>query len=295
MLLGVNLLKEVGGLNPNPSTNLGGKRGGKLMLNSKKIKALLFTISLSLLSVGQVHAASYTVKAGDSLYKIGKLFNTDATTIIKNNSLSSSVIYPGQVLNITSQTYTVKSGDSLYLISKQYGISVDSLRNANNKWDNYIYPGQVLNIPGGTISNNNSSSNTSKPVVPNGSSPVVSYTANDADLLARLITSEAEDQPYDAKVAVGAVVLNRVRDSRFPSTITSVIYEKSGGYYQFTPVLNGWINKPASQESIKAAFDALHGSDPTHGAVYYFDDSTTNSWLWSKPIALRIDKMVFTY
>ena len=122
-----------------------------------------------------------------------------------------------------------------------------------------------------------------------------SYTASDLDLLARTITAEAESQPYNAQVSVGAVILNRVKDSRFPSSIHAVVYEVSGGYYQFTPVLNGMINKPATAESVKAATDALNGVDPTNGAIYYFDDSTTNTWLWSKPIAIRIAKMVFTY
>ena len=236
-----------------------------------------------------VQAATYKVISGDSLYKIGTLFRTNANTLMQSNSLSSSVIYPGQALNVAATVYTVKAGDSLYLIAKKYVLLLDDLRKANNKWDNYLYPGQTLILPG--------ISSSSVPVVstPVVSTPIVPYTASDLDLLARLITSEAQGEPYNAQVSVGAVVLNRVKDSRFPSTIRGVIYEVSGGYYQFTPVLNGYINKPASLESIRAAKDALNGVDPTHGALYYFDDSTTNVWLWSKPIAIRIDKMVFTY
>jgi len=110
-----------------------------------------------------------------------------------------------------------------------------------------------------------------------------------------LITAEAESEPYNAKVGVGGVVLNRVKDSRFPNSINGVIYEKSYGYYQFTPVENGWIHKPASEDAKRAAYDALHGSDPSNGAVYYFDDSATNKWLWSKPLAARIGRMVYVY
>jgi spore germination cell wall hydrolase CwlJ-like protein len=110
-----------------------------------------------------------------------------------------------------------------------------------------------------------------------------------------LITAEADGESYVAKVAVGAVVVNRVQDSRFPNSISAVIYQKDGGYYQFSPVENGWINKPASSDSKRAALEALQGSDPTNGALYYFDDSTTNKWIWSKPIAFRTGNMVYSY
>lgn len=262
----------------------------------KKIKALIMTVSLSLLSIQSVQAASYTVSSGDSLYKIAKKFNTSTNTIVQSNKLSSSAIYPGQVLNIPDKTYTVKSGDTLYLISKKFGINLDSLRKVNNKWDNLIYPGQTLNIPNGNYVQ--SSSNSGQATVQTSkqaSSSVISHTAAEVDLLARLIRAEAEGQPYKAKVAVGAVVVNRVQDSRFPNTVTSVVYQKDAGYYQFTPVVNGMINKPATEEDRKAALEALAGIDATNGALYYFDDSTKNQWLWSKTVALRVDRMVFSF
>lgn len=254
------------------------------MLKFKKIKSLLLTLSLSLVSIQSVHAASYTVTSGDSLYKIGKLFNTSVTTIMQNNNLASTMLYPGQVLYVPSKTYTVQSGDSLYLIAQKFGISVFSLRQANNKWDNTLYIGQTLNIPSSAANIGQSTP-----------SAVISYTSAELDLLARLIKAEAEGQPYTAKVSVGSVVVNRVQDSRFPKTITDVIYQKDAGYYQFSPVVNGMINNPATDEDRKAALEALRGADPTNGALYYFDDSTTNKWLWSKTVALRVDRMVFSY
>jgi N-acetylmuramoyl-L-alanine amidase len=235
------------------------------------------------------YASSYTVRPGDSLYAVGKLFNTNSWSIISTNKLSSSVIYPGQILYVPASTYVVKSGDSLYLTAKKFSLALIDLKNANNLSSNYIYPGEKLVIPGGTSI---TPASTSSSTVVNG---VISYTASDVDLLARLITAEADGEPYSAKVAVGAVIVNRVQDPRFPKTISSVIYQIDNGYYQFTPVENGLINKSASLDSINAAKAALRGEDPTNGAIYYFDDSTTNAWIWSKPIALRIDKMVYTY
>ncbi|EJO5347890.1 cell wall hydrolase [Clostridium botulinum] len=257
------------------------------MKKCKSLKTLLATLTLCVGLSSPVFAADYKVISGDSLYKIGQLFNMSSDTIIKSNSLNRTTIYPGQVLNIPCKTYTVKSGDSLYLISKSQGISLYNLRKANNKWDNNIYPGQVLNLPG-KVANNNSTNST-----PSTPKPMVNYTSSDLDLLSRLVTAEAQSQPYSAQVAVAAVVINRIKSSQFPNSISSVIYQKSDGYYQFTPVKNGWINKPATETSKKAAKEALYGSDPSKGALFYFDDSTTNKWLWSKPITARIGNMVY--
>lgn len=255
----------------------------------KKAKAFSIAMLMVLIFPGTIaNAASYTVIQGDSLYKIGKLYNTTSSELMKANNLSSDLIYPGQKLIIPSNEYTVKSGDTLYLIAKRHGITLNSLREANNKWDDSIYPGQVLKLPGATAEK-------SQPVQILSNNAIAEYSAYELDLLARLITAEAESEPYSAKVAVGGVVINRIKDSRFPNTIKDVIYEKSNGYYQFTPVENGWINKPASQSSNQAALEALNGSDPSNGALFYFDDSATNKWLWSKPIKARIGRMVYVY
>jgi N-acetylmuramoyl-L-alanine amidase len=252
-------------------------------------KAAAF-ISIALLSTmlfaNTAFGASYTVQKNDSLYKIGLKFNTSVAAIKAENNLKGDTIYPGQVLSINTGAYTVKSGDSLYLIAMRHGITVDALRKANNKWDNMIYPGQKLVIP----SNNSSGGGASSQ-----GKPVVSYTQAELDLLARLIRAEAESEPYAAQVAVASVVVNRIKSNQFPDTISSVIYEVSNGYYQFTPVENGWINKPATAQAKKAALEALNGSDPSNGALFYFDDSATNKWLWSKPITARIGRMVYVY
>lgn len=235
--------------------------------------------------------ASYTVQRSDSLYKIGLLFGSSANTIVADNKLSGSMIYPGQVLSVRAAIYTVKSGDTLYLISRKLGVSIEMLRKANNEWDNMIYPGQQLNIPKTAAGNTNT--------IPAGnetatSKASISYTEAELDLLARLVRAEAESEPYAAKVAVAAVIVNRVKSNLFPNTIKSVIYEvSSNGYYQFTPVENGWIKQPATATDRKAALEALAGSDPSNGALFYFDDSATNKWLWSKPIKARIGRMVY--
>ncbi len=229
-------------------------------------------------------AANYTVQSKDTLYGIGQLFRTSSATIRSDNGLSGNMVYPGQVLYVRAATYTVKTGDTLYLVAKKLGVSLDLLRKANNKWDNTIYPGQKLAVPASAGSSAAAFGQTS-----------IHYTQAEVDLLARLVRAEAESEPYSAKVGVAAVVVNRVKSDLFPNSITSVIYDKAGGYYQFTPVENGWINKPARDIDRQAALDALKGSDPSRGALYYFDDSATNKWLWSKPILARIGHMVYVY
>jgi N-acetylmuramoyl-L-alanine amidase len=259
------------------------------MFKGKKIRILLMTLVISLFTVQYAHAATYTVVSGDTLFSIGRLFNTSASSIMSSNNLLSTIIHPGQVLRIQGGTYVVKSGDTLFSIARMHSISLDALRRANNKWDDRIFVGQVLNIPGSTTSAQTSTASVQ------AVSSVIPHTQSELDLLARLIRAEAENQPYTAKVAVGAVVVNRVRSSLFANTISGVIYERINGHYQFTPVVNGHINKQATQEEIRAAQEALNGADPTKGALFFFDDSTTNTWLWSRSIALRVDRMVFAY
>lgn len=118
---------------------------------------------------------------------------------------------------------------------------------------------------------------------------------DEVDLLARLITAEAQGEPYEAQVAVGAVVMNRVQSGLWADSIEEVIYQKIDGYYQFTPVQNGWIDKPAEAESIKAAQAALNGADPTNGAQFYYDDKATNPWILAKPVSVQIGHMIFAF
>ncbi len=263
-------------------------QGGNSMIKFSKIKTLILGVVFSAIFTQTAHAATYTVSKGDTLYSLGKLFNISYQNIMSTNNLNSTNIYVGQVLNVPGTYYTVQSGDTLYNISKKYGVTVDALKKASNEWDAIIYPGQKLLIPNGTLSTPPTSTNTS-------SSSVIPYTASDLDLLARLVRAEAENQPYSAKVAVAATTINRVQSNLFPNTLRDVIYEKSNGYYQFTPVLNGSINKAADQASINAAYEALHGSDTTNGALFYFDDSSKNTWLWSRKLAYRSGNMVFVY
>ena len=128
--------------------------------------------------------------------------------------------------------------------------------------------------------------------ISSSSSSTTSTTANSSNvnLLARLVHGEARGEPYTGQVAVAAVVLNRVKSSNFPNTISGVIYQSGA----FTAVSDGQINLTPNSTSTKAAQDALNGWDPSYGAIYYFNPSTaTNKWIWSRPVTVTIGKHRF--
>ena len=122
------------------------------------------------------------------------------------------------------------------------------------------------------------------------SSSSSSSNSSNLNLLARIIYGEARGEPYTGQVAVGAVVLNRVKSSSFPNTISGVIYQSGA----FDAVRDGQINLTPDSTAKKAAQDALNGWDPTYGAIYYFNPATaTNKWIWSRPMTVTIGKHRF--
>ncbi len=115
---------------------------------------------------------------------------------------------------------------------------------------------------------------------------VYDYEPEDIELLARLISSEAPGQPYEGQVAVAAVVLNRVRDPRFPDTIREVIFQPG----QFSVVSNGqFYKRTVTARAHEAAIDALRGRDPSRGALFFFNPrKTSNKFLWSREVTVEI-------
>ena len=115
-------------------------------------------------------------------------------------------------------------------------------------------------------------------------------TNSDKYLLAKAIYAEARGEPYTGQVAVGAVILNRVKNASFPNTVAGVIYQKGA----FTAVDDGQINLTPNDTALKAAQDALNGWDPTYGCIYYFNPATaTSSWIWSRQQVVTIGKHIF--
>ena len=121
------------------------------------------------------------------------------------------------------------------------------------------------------------------------SSSSSSYNSN-LNLLSRVIYGEARGEPYTGQVAVGAVVMNRIKSSSFPNTLSGVVYQSGA----FDAVKDGQVNLTPDSTARKAAQDAMNGWDPSYGAIYYFNPSTaTNKWIWSSPMTVTIGKHRF--
>lgn len=110
------------------------------------------------------------------------------------------------------------------------------------------------------------------------------------NLLARAVYAEARGEPYVGQVAVAAVILNRVKSSSFPNTVSGVIYQPGA----FTCVSDGQINLTPNQTAYNAARDALNGYDPTGGCLYYYNPATaTSKWIWSLKVTLKVGRHNF--
>lgn len=120
-------------------------------------------------------------------------------------------------------------------------------------------------------------------------------SSSEKDLLSRLVEAEAKGESYEGKVAVAEVVLNRVDSPEFPDTITNVVYEVVGDAYAFSPVQNGEIKKPASDEAKSAVEDALSSSEERlNQAVYFYNpEIASDEWIRSRQVVKKIDNHVF--
>lgn len=192
--------------------------------------------------------------------------------------------------------YTVKKGDTLASIAQSYNISIEELKERNNLKGEALYTGSKLKIVIPNILKEKKvlpKPKTTKPTTKKPSQSTnktetrqATNTSSEVEhLLARLIHAEAQGEPYSGKLGVANVVLNRVKDNRFPNTIKDVIYQKN----QFSPVRNGKINNTPNNDSVRAAKEALAGKNNVPGALYFFNPRvTTSSWFTSKPVVANI-------
>lgn len=122
----------------------------------------------------------------------------------------------------------------------------------------------------------------------------ISISDEEKDLFARLVEAEAKGESYEGKVAVATVVLNRVESPYFPNTITGVISEVVGDAYAFSPVQNGEINNPASDEAIRAVEESLTRQDRLNDCIYFYNpDIATDNWIRTREVVTTIGNHVF--
>lgn len=233
----------------------------KYMLRILIIVALnLVVISLSL-NVGAVTTTAETTEAVEALSKLGSR-GSEVRQI--QQRLKNWGYYTGSVDGV----YGTRTASAVKKFQKKQNLRADGIAGPATLY--------AIGISSGSSSSGGSSGG-------GGSN-------SDYQLLGRIISAEARGEPYSGQVAVGAVVLNRVKHPSFPDTLSGVVYQSGA----FTAITDGQFNEPVAASALKAAKEALAGSDPSGGAVYYFNPSkTSNAWMHSRPVIKRIGSHLF--
>lgn len=247
-----------------------------------------FFLSCSLMFGGaEALADTYQVKAGDSLYTIASKHKITVELLKQANNLKNSTILVGQTLQIPVDyvTHYVTSGESLYKLARHYGCTENEIKNLNDLSSNQIQAGATLKIPVRTTQKRDTTVTSSR-----GGTYQRTYTQQEWDMLAQVVYGEARGEVYEGQVAVAAVVLNRVENAGFPDTMYDVIFQKNA----FTCVSDGQYYLTPNRTAYAAALDAMQGTDPTSGCLYYWNPSTaTSRWIWTRTIATTIGNHVF--
>jgi len=171
--------------------------------------------------------------------------------------------------------YTVRCGDTLYSIANRTNTTISNLSALNNLKNSLICPGQIL-------------------LVEQEKTEKYLPSLDDIRLLARLIHAEARGETTEGKIAVGAVVLNRVNSPDFPNTVEEVVFQKNTFVYQFSPVGDGTINLQPDESAIRAAEAAASGEDPTGGALYFYNPRIAeDTWIRTLPVVKKIGNHTF--
>lgn len=221
----------------------------KTILEINRKGMLMITLALILLIVYHVFLANSNVNA---LSKYGSR-GSEVTQI--QTKLKRWGYYTGNIDGI----YGSQTIAAVKYFQRKNGLSVDGIA------------GPKTLAAMGIMTSSNSSSTSS--------------SSSNLNLLSRVVYAESRGEPYAGQVAVAAVVLNRVKSSSFPNTISGVVYQSGA----FDAVADGQINLTPNETAKKAAQDALNGWDPSYGAIYYFNPNTaTNKWIWSRPVTVTI-------
>lgn len=268
------------------------------MLQSiRTTRKILCSLVAAIVFVGVTSAPAsaawmYHVSNGDSLFNISQKVDVPLRSIQDANALKSASIHPGDKLVIPDEhgtdsakgwNYRVRSGDSLYGIARKVDIDMSLLARVNGISGQNLRAGSTLTIP-------YSGPGFSGQAAPSSTSRGTTANVGDVEMLARLIHAEARGESFTGQVAVGAVIVNRVRSGKFPGSIGGVIYAPG----EFETVSNGQINLAPDANAYRAAQAALSGWDPTGGALFFFNPAKTFSrWIWSRSIIVTIGAHVF--
>lgn len=234
------------------------------MLQSKSVKITAFVLAAVVL-LALIVVFATTLSANAATVKVGS-----RGTVVKTiqTKLKRWGYYTGSVDGV----FGAKTKSAVQSFQRKNGLTADGIvGNATAK-------AMGVNLKG---SNTASSGNTTS---------ASGISNSDLYLLSCCVYGEARGESYTGKVAVAAVILNRVKSASFPNSISGVIYQSGA----FTCVSDGQINMGTNDECTRAAQDALNGWDPSGGALYYFNPATaTSKWIWSRPQIVTIGKHIF--
>ncbi len=232
-----------------------------MLKNKQKLIIKLVTIIVLLISLISVIAIYKNQKENTTIETLSKYGSRGSEVTQIQTKLKRWGYYSGSVDGI----YGTQTVNAVKYFQRKNGLTADGIAGP-----------ATLKAMGIMTSSSTSSSSSS-------------YNSN-LNLLARVIYGESRGEPYTGQVAVGAVVMNRIKSSSFPNTLSGVVYQSGA----FDAVKDGQVNLTPNSTAIKAAQDAMNGWDPSYGAIYYFNPSTaTNKWIWSRPMTVTIGKHRF--
>ena len=183
--------------------------------------------------------------------------------------LQSKLVQLGYGVGTADGKFGSKTEAAIRSFQKDHGLRVDGLAGTQTIKELKRLTGQSTNASGKAVGNKNI----------------------DTNLLARCVNAEARGEPYTGQVAVAAVIINRISDPAFPKTISDIVYQPKA----FSSVDDGQINLPPSASAIRAAQEAVNGSDPSGGALFFFNPAKTkNKYIWSRPQIKKIGNHIFT-
>ena len=235
------------------------------MQQSKSVKITAIVLA-AIVALTLIIVLSTTVFANAATVKVGS-----RGTVVKTiqTKLKRWGYYTGSVDGV----FGAKTKSAVQLFQRKNGLTADG-----------IVGSATAKAMGVTLSGSNT--NTSS----NNNTTASGLSNSDLYLLSCCIYGEARGESYTGKVAVAAVILNRVKSSSFPNSMSGVIHQSGA----FTCVSDGQINLGTNDECTRAAQDALNGWDPSGGALYYFNPATaTSKWIWSRPQLITIGKHIF--
>ncbi|AGA70537.1 putative cell wall hydrolase [Desulfitobacterium dichloroeliminans LMG P-21439] len=225
------------------------------------------------------------VQASNAQISNTQISNTNTQKVNDQNMDTNTSTSPSYELDLKggAQLVTIQMGETLSEVAHRYQTTTAELVRLNKiAKPNYVQAGQKIWVPASGVIIYSATADPSR-----GRAFV---TQEELDLLARVIHAEARGEDFEGQVAVGAVVLNRVEDDRFPDTIHDVVYQPGA----FTAVIDKQIHLTPNQSAYRAAEVALMGEDPTQGAIYYYNPRTaTDRWIKTRPVVRTIGNHTF--